>query len=69
MVEAIPKTAEKRGLHIAVLHADAPGEAEELKGQILSRFDPAEIYVAEFSPVMGAHIGPGLLGITFYVDG
>jgi DegV family protein with EDD domain len=69
MVGAIPKTAEKGGLHIAVLDADAPGEAQELKAQILSRFDPAEIYVAEFSPVMGSHTGPGLLGITFYVDG
>jgi len=68
MVEAIPKTVEKGGLHIAVLHADASGEAQELKGQILSRFDPAEIYVAEFSPVMGSHTGPGLLGITFYAD-
>ena len=69
MVEAIPKTAEKGGLHIAVLHADALGEAQELKAQILSRFHPAEIYVAEFSPVMGTHTGPGLLGITFYIDG
>lgn len=69
MAEAIPKTAEKGGLHIAVLDTDAPGEAQELKAQILSRFDPAEIYVAEFSPVMGCHTGPGLLGITFYVDG
>jgi len=69
MVEAIPETGEKEGLHIAVLHADAAGEAQELKAQILSQFDPAEIYVAEFSPVMGAHTGPGLLGITFYVDG
>lgn len=69
MVGAIPKTAEKGSLHIAVLDADAPGEAQELKAQILSRFDPAEIYVAEFSPVMGSHTGPGLLGITFYVDG
>ncbi|MFQ5886022.1 MAG: DegV family protein [Anaerolineae bacterium] len=69
MVEAMPETAERGGLHIAVLHADAPGEAQELKAQILSRFDPAEIYVAEFSPVMGTHTGPGLLGITFYVDG
>ncbi len=69
MVEAIPKTAEKESLHIAVLHADAPGEAEELKAQIVSRFDPPEVYIAEFSPVMGSHTGPGLLGITFYVDG
>ncbi len=68
MVEAIPKTGEKEDLHIAVLHADAPGEAQELKARILSQFDPAEIYIAEFSPVMGSHTGPGLLGITFYVD-
>lgn len=69
MVEAIPKTVERGDLHIAILHADALGEAQELKAQISARFHPIEIYVAEFSPVMGSHTGPGLLGISFYADG
>jgi len=55
-------------LHAAVLHADAPEEAEALRQRIAQQFDCAELYVAEFTPVMGAHTGPGLLGVAFYAE-
>jgi DegV family protein with EDD domain len=55
-------------LHVAVHHADIPGEAERLKGQIASQFNCAELYVTGFTPIMGAHTGPGLLGLSFYTE-
>ena len=27
-----------------------------------------ELFVSEFTPVMGAHIGPGLLGIAYWAE-
>jgi fatty acid-binding protein DegV len=30
------------------------------------RFECAEIHVVEFTPVMGAHTGPGVLGVAFH---
>lgn len=54
-------------LHLAVLHANALEEANQLREMILSRFRCVESYVAEFTPVMGAHTGPGLVGLAFYV--
>lgn len=57
-----------RPAHIAILHADAPHEAEALRQAVAERFDCAELYVTEFTPVMGAHTGPGLLGVAFYAD-
>lgn len=53
-------------LHVAVMHADAMNEAIILKDRITARFDCREIYVTEFTPVMGVHTGPGLIGIAFY---
>jgi fatty acid-binding protein DegV len=50
------------------MHGDAAEDAETLKDMIASEFDCASLYVAEFTPVMGAHIGPGLLGVAFFVS-
>jgi fatty acid-binding protein DegV len=50
------------------MHAGASEEAEKLRQQVAARFDCIELYLTEFTPVMGAHAGPGLLGIAFYVD-
>ena len=53
-------------LHVAVMHADAIGEATTLKDRITSQFECQEIYITEFTPVMGVHTGPGLVGVAFY---
>jgi len=53
-------------LHVAVMHADALDEALVLRDQISSRFDCTELLITEFTPVMGVHIGPGLIGVAFY---
>ena len=56
----------KGPLHTAVMHADAPDKAAELRNRIASRFDCAELFITEFTPVMGVHTGPGLVGAAFY---
>jgi fatty acid-binding protein DegV len=61
------ESADGRPLHVAVFHADVPAEAEELRERIAGRFQCAELFVTEFTPVMGAHTGPGALGVAFYV--
>ena len=53
-------------VHVNVMHGDALGEAEEMRREIERRFDCREICVTEFSPVMGAHTGPGLVGAAFW---
>jgi DegV family protein with EDD domain len=53
-------------LYVAVMHADALDEALVLRDRISSRFDCTELLITEFTPVMGVHIGPGLIGIAFY---
>ena len=52
--------------HVAVMHAYAPDEAEKLKERVSSEFNCAELWVTEFSPVMGYATGTGTLGLAFY---
>ena len=55
-------------VHVAVMHAYTPDEAEMLKERISSEFNCAELWVTEFSPVMGYATGTGTLGFAFYKD-
>lgn len=50
-----------------VMHAGVPGEAESLRRVVASRFACKEVHITQFTPVMGAHSGPGVLGIAFRV--
>ncbi len=56
----------QRPLHMAVMHADAPAAADDVSDAIRRRFDPEELLVTEFTSVMGAHTGPGFLGVAFF---
>ena len=60
------KMVKGQPLHIAVMHADALDRAIVLRDQISSQFDCAELFITEFTPVMGAHTGPGVIGVAFY---
>ncbi len=62
------KVTKEQSLHAAVMHADALDRAIDLKDQISSRFDCAELFITEFTPVMGVHTGPGVIGVAFYSD-
>jgi len=55
-------------IHVAVFHADVPQEAEDLRQRVAERFNCVELYVAEFTPVMGIHTGPGVLGVVYYPE-
>ncbi len=55
-------------VHATVIHADAPGEAEELHARIEREFNTVELIVSQFAPFMGAHTGPGLVGVSFWAE-
>jgi DegV family protein with EDD domain len=54
--------------HVAVMHAYAPEDAEKLKERVAAEFNCAELWVTEFSPVMGYATGTGTLGLAFYKE-
>ena len=57
-----------RRLYAAVIHGDSPELANKMRNQIEALFECGEIYVSECSPVMGAHTGPGLIGVAFWSE-
>ena len=52
-----------------VMHAVALDDALILKERLLLEFNCVEVVVSEFTPAMGTHTGPGLLGIAFHREG
>jgi len=68
ILNEVAEKADGRPLHAAILHAGVPEEAQALRQQVSARFHCLELYVTEMTPVMGAHTGPGVLGIVFYTD-
>ncbi len=58
------KSAGKLPLRMAVMHSNVPDQAQALIEKLQTRFEPEEIYLAELSPVIGTHVGPGTLAIT-----
>ncbi len=55
-------------LRMAVMHAAEPGRAAEFKEEVARLFDCRELIVTELSPVIGAHTGPGVIGLAFYSE-
>lgn len=68
MLEIMAQRMGDSKVHVMVHHADELEEAEKLAAEIRSRFSCVELYLSEFTPVMGVHTGPGLLAISFYAD-
>jgi DegV family protein with EDD domain len=54
-------------VHLAVLHADARSEAEQLMRDMTAEFNCVEAWISEFSPLMTYATGRGVIGVAFYV--
>lgn len=64
MLELMKARAGTASVHrAAVVHANALEDAHALAEDVKAQLKPEELYVAEVSPVIGTHSGPGTLGI------
>jgi DegV family protein with EDD domain len=50
---------------IGIISANAPGASEFLLSEVKKRFNAKEIVIGNLTPVIGAHTGPGTVGIGF----
>jgi DegV family protein with EDD domain len=57
-----------RRLYLAILEADALEQAAKLKALALKILEPYQVFDAELTPVMGAHAGPGVIGLSYYYE-
>ncbi len=59
-------TAATERVQVAVMHAAAPEQAEVLAYRLRTELTPEEMFITEFTPVIGAHTGPGLVGCAVF---
>ena len=59
------KTDGERPLRLAVFHSNVPEQAQALLEDVENALTPDETFLAELSPVIGTHVGPGTLAIAF----
>lgn len=59
------RTRGKSPLRLATLHANAEQEAVELLEEANRHLQPLETILSTVSPVIGAHAGPGTVGIAY----
>jgi DegV family protein with EDD domain len=55
-------------VRVAVMHAYAPDEANKLKDILVAEFNCRELWMTEFSPLMGYAIGTGAVGMAYYKE-
>jgi DegV family protein with EDD domain len=68
MAELVTSEAGEMKTHLAVHHANAAADAEYVLRAVERGIDLAESYVTEFTQVMGAHTGPGLVALAWWCE-
>ncbi|HXF58139.1 MAG TPA: DegV family protein [Actinomycetota bacterium] len=68
MVEECVAEVGDRPAHVAAVHAAAEEDARAVLEAVAERANVVERLVTEVTPVIGAHVGPGLVGLAFYCD-
>lgn len=68
LLQALDQRSESGQLHVCVHHTNAPDQAAKLMERVQRSLQPAELFVSEFTQLMGVHTGPGLLGFAFYSE-
>jgi DegV family protein with EDD domain len=67
LLEIFREQVGENKVHVTVLHADAEEEAREMLEEVQQTVDCAETYFTWVGPVIGAHAGPGVLGLTWHL--
>lgn len=55
-------------VHAGVIHARAPEDAERIVRYVREAVNPVELLVSELTPVIGANVGPGVVGMGYYTE-
>jgi DegV family protein with EDD domain len=66
VLKILKETCDKTSPDVCLMHADCLSEAEELKQKIKKLLPRAQIFITEFSPIMGYACGRGSLLIAFF---
>jgi DegV family protein with EDD domain len=59
------RIGDRKPVRVAVLHANASDVAQNLLERAKARLNPIETVISTVSPAVGAHLGPGTVGLVF----
>jgi len=62
------RLAGRTPVRLSSIHAAAEAEAREVLEAAKKRFHPIEALMADASPVVGTHAGPGTVGVAYSVE-
>ncbi len=68
LVDIVAERTAGKPAHVAVLHANAAGEARELMDMMQASVQVVESIIGDVSPVIGTHVGPGTLAVAYMTD-
>ncbi len=68
MIHWLRTTLKNDKVTLAFCHTDAPEEVALLTAELNANFHPTESFTVELTPVIGAHTGPGLIGVAWWLQ-
>lgn len=68
LLELAEEHAGGRAVHVGIVQANAPADAQEFQAQVEHRLNCREIFTVECSPNIAVHVGPGTIGIALYTE-
>jgi DegV family protein with EDD domain len=67
MADMVSETVGKGKAKVAYVHAGARREVEKIKELVESKVEVVESLIAELSPALAVHTGPGTAGLCYYL--
>jgi len=64
----VQKVKGYKKLYLGIMAADDAERASMLQGLALQKLKPDKLFQTEFTPVMGVHTGPGVIGLAYYFE-
>lgn len=68
LFDVVKQRSGDRKLHVAIDHADALAEAEELKEKVLANFQCAEVFILKIGPLVTTHTGLGTRTFCWWAE-
>jgi DegV family protein with EDD domain len=59
------RLAGRKPVRLCAIHAASEEEARSLLASAVTRFGPVESFISDCSPAVGAHAGPGTVGLAY----
>ncbi len=59
---------DKTQVHAGVIHARAAEDALYIADRVRAEANPKELLINELTPVIGANVGPGVVGMGYYTE-